>query len=304
MENFIYMVGLLVLGKGLARSGLFPGNTAQVLNLFVIYVSLPALILVKVPELVFSADVLVPVATPWLMLGLSSLMVLLASRMFHWPQTVTGALLLVVCLGNTSFLGIPMVESFFGSSGIPYALLYDQLGSFLGLSTYGALVVAAFAQGTRVDVWQILRRILTFPPFIALLAALGLRYVPSAVNLYQGMLEHVAATLVPVVMVAVGFQLKLRLSPGLMKPLMTGLFVKMAVAPLLALGLWYCFGIGSLPARVAVFEAGMPPMVTAGAIAIGAGLAPELTAAMVGLGIVLSFLTLPVLYELIYLLLP
>jgi len=42
-----------------------------------------------------------------------------------------------------------------------------------------------------------------------------------------------------------------------------------------------------------VLEAAMPSMVTAGALAIAHGLAPRLAAAMVGYGLLLSLLTLP-----------
>jgi hypothetical protein len=42
----------------------------------------------------------------------------------------------------------------------------------------------------------------------------------------------------------------------------------------------------------------MPPQISAGAVAIAAGLAPELVAALVGYGILLAFITLPALYAL------
>lgn len=71
------------------------------------------------------------------------------------------------------------------------------------------------------------------------------------------------------------------------------------MAPLLALLFCRVFGLNNLPSRVAILESGMPPMVSAGALAIMAGLSPELTAAMVGLGILLSFLTLPLLFQLL-----
>jgi malate permease and related proteins len=45
-----------------------------------------------------------------------------------------------------------------------------------------------------------------------------------------------------------------------------------------------------------VIEAGMPPMVTAAALAVVAGMDAELSVALVGVGIVLSFGTLPFLY--------
>ena len=46
-------------------------------------------------------------------------------------------------------------------------------------------------------------------------------------------------------------------------------------------------------ARATVLEAAMPPMVTAGALAIAQQLAPRLAAAMVGYSLLLSLLTLP-----------
>jgi predicted permease len=43
-------------------------------------------------------------------------------------------------------------------------------------------------------------------------------------------------------------------------------------------------------------EAGMPPMVTAAAMAVIAGMESELAVALIGVGIILSFGTLPLLY--------
>jgi len=68
---------------------------------------------------------------------------------------------------------------------------------------------------------------------------------------------------------------------------------------LIAAGLCFTLNLNSLAVKVSVFEAGMPPMVTAGALALIAGLAPELTAALVGLGLMVSFLTLPLLFQIL-----
>ena len=84
-----------------------------------------------------------------------------------------------------------------------------------------------------------------------------------------------------------------------MVPLGFGLVVKLIVAPLLTLIGCRFLGLYDLPADISIFEAGMPPMVTAGALAIAAGMAPELAAALVSIGIPLAFLTLPLLYLLI-----
>ncbi len=103
-------------------------------------------------------------------------------------------------------------------------------------------------------------------------------------------------------MTAVGFQLRLRLRPTLVAPLGFGLAVKLLLAPLVALLVCRLFGMHGLAVDVSVFEAGMPPMVTAGALAVAAGLEPDLAAALVGLGILASFATLPLLYGVLQLL--
>ncbi len=297
MENFILIISFLLIGIGLRRIPQFPDNSAQVLNLFVIYVSLPALVLLKVPELTFSRELLVPALMPWVMLFFSAGIIFALSKLFNWDNETLGVLLLLVPLGNTSFLGIPMVQAFFGSEGIPYAVLYDQLGSFLALATYGSAVIAIYGQGDdKPTLNSVTKRILIFPPFISLIIALVLRSV-SLPGAFLLLLETLAGTLVPVVMIAVGFQLTLRLSADVLKPMATGLIVKLMLAPCIAFILCRMLGLNSIAAQVSVFEAGMPPMVSAGAMAIMAGLSPKLTAAMVGFGIFLSFATLPLLFK-------
>ncbi len=105
--------------------------------------------------------------------------------------------------------------------------------------------------------------------------------------------------LTPLVMTAIGFQLRIRLSPTVLQPLGYGLAIKLVIAPLAALLACRLLGLDNLAADISIFEAGMPPMVTAGALAIAAGMLPELAAALVSLGMALAFITLPLLYLLI-----
>ena len=283
----------------LKRIPAFPDATGNVLNLFVIYISLPALVLLKIPELVFSRNLLVPALMPWGMLLFSCALILILSRLLKWDRATTGCLLLLIPLGNTSFLGIPMVKAFFGENAISYALLYDQLGSFLALATYGSLILALYGTGaSKPTIASVVKKVLSFPPFIALVLAFILKtfpYPPVAVSL----LKILASTLVPLVMIAVGFQLTLQLSREVTAQLCIGLSIKLIAAPVAALFLCKIAGLEGEAVQVSIFEAGMPPMVSAGALAILAGLSPALTAALVGIGIVLSFATLPMLYQML-----
>ncbi len=129
----------------------------------------------------------------------------------------------------------------------------------------------------------------TFPPFAALLVALipfrhsaGLDFI----------LKGLGDPLVPLAMFAVGLKLELRL-PTEGAAFAFGLFVKMVLSPLVALLVAHVLGATGIAARVAILEAAMPPMITAGALAAFAGLAPELSAALVGYGVLGSLVTVP-----------
>ena len=209
MENFVITITFLLISVALKRIPAFSAETGSVLNSFVIYVSLPALVLLKIPELVFSQGILVPVCMPWAMLLFSSVLILLLSRLLTWDRPTTGCLLLLIPLGNTSFLGIPMVKAFFGDQALPYALLYDQLGSFLALATYGSLILAIYGTiESKPNFALVVKKVISFPPFLSLVLAFilkSLSYPPAAASI----LEILAATLIPLVMIAIGFQLTL-----------------------------------------------------------------------------------------------
>src|SRR5690606_15175736 len=87
----------------------------------------------------------------------------------------TGALLLVTPLGNTTFLGLAMVESLLGPEELARALAYDQIGTGLLLSVYGSIVAARWGRGREGGWPQVLGKLSRFPPFLAVLGSFALR---------------------------------------------------------------------------------------------------------------------------------
>jgi len=295
LEKFIVISIFVAIGALFRRLPVFPKETAQVLNMFALYVALPAVILLKVPLIQFSAEMVLPAVLPWAMLLLSVALVRWGAKVFHWSRETVGVLLLVVPIGNTSFMGVPMVTAFFGEVGIPPLIVYDQAGTMLIFAVYGSVILALYGSDTRLELSKIVARAVLFPPTMALVAGLCLRAWPYPEPLVRS-LTMLSGMLTPLVMTAIGFQLRVRLSQAVLQPLGIGLGIKLVAAPLAALLVCRLLGLDNLGANVAVFEAGMPPMVTAGALAMAAGMLPELAAATVSLGMVLSFLTLPLLY--------
>ncbi|MBN2722164.1 MAG: AEC family transporter [Campylobacterales bacterium] len=291
MVQILFILFLLIIGYSL-RFAKFPEDFGKSLNLFVIYISFPATILLQVPNIEFNNSLWIAVITPWSVLLLSILLVLIFFR--HQPRNTLAALLLLIPLGNTSFFGFPMLEAVIGKEAIQYAIVYDQLGSFFMLSTYGAFAVSYFS-GDRINIFGIVKKIALFPPFIFLIFSFIAGPMPQIIIPYIELLSH---TLVPLALISVGFSMQLRLGDD-KAVFAKALFLKLVLIPLITIGVFAILGIHNMTATVTLLEAAMPPMITAGALAIHAGFAPRLSAALVGYGIVVSLITIPLLYKLI-----
>ncbi|HET9033373.1 MAG TPA: AEC family transporter [Dokdonella sp.] len=291
-STFAIILVLLAVGRLLAWRRLVAENAADSLNLVVLNVCLPAAILLYAPKLVFERELVGLVAIPWLNLLASAALVSLLAKILHFDRASAANLLLQVPLGNTSFIGYPLTQVLVGSSALGYAVIYDQFGSFIILVTWGLFVIAFYGGGERPRLKTIVRRVAGFPPFIALVLALTVMPAAPAPAVDQG-LNLIAGALLPLVVLALGMQLRLRLPRRHLLPLVIGLFAKLVLMPLLAWAACQAFGLSGDIELVAVYLSAMPPMMTSGALLSMAGLAPELSAALIGYGIVVSMITLP-----------
>lgn len=292
---FVFILLMLALGYALQHLRALPANAAQRLNLVVLYVCLPAAILRHAPRLEWDPALIGVAAMPWLLLAATVPAVTLAARALRLREDARAALLLTVALGNTSFLGYPLTRALIGEHALPYAVIYDQLGSFLILSTFGLYVLARHGHGgagPRPGLRAMAQRILRFPPLWAL--ALGLTAMPAQPPAWiDHLLRALADVLLPLAVLAVGLSVRFALPREELRPLAAGLALKLLALPALAWALAPVFGLHGDVARTVVLEAAMPPMITAAALAIAHGLAPRLAAAMVGYGLLLSLATLP-----------
>lgn len=286
MTNLYLVLICLFLGLIFQRVKQFPENSASVLNSYVIYVALPALVLYEIPKLELDHRALTLVLIAWLVMIFSAVITLVIAKFLGWSKSVTGGLLLVITLGNTGFVGFPLVEAHLGRDAVPYAILYDQFGTFLALNTLG-IVIANIYSGSHSSIKSIGINILKFPPFIALCFAFVLRFFEYPESLSE-VLHRLASTLVPVVMVAVGLQWKLRLQRENLSPMLIALVLILFIEPGFAWMLTYLFNLDGLIAQSIILEAAMPAMISAGVLATAYNLAPQLSSSIVGYSLMLS----------------
>jgi predicted permease len=268
-----------------------PVNTPAVLNSFILHVSMPALTLQYIHDLKLSGDVALMATMGWIYFAFAAVCFWLIGRWFNLPRPTVGALILTGGLGNTSFFGLPMIEAYYGHEGLASGIVVDQLGTFLVLSTLGITVAGIYSSG-RPSMSEMAKRIFLFPPFVALVIALLL--IPVEYPIWMTVvLKRMGDTLAPLALLSVGFQLRLGHLAGNGINLAIGLAFKLVLAPLVLFLLYVpLLGAHGRPIQITLFEAAMPPMITAAIIAAEHDLNPPLATLMVTVGLMISFVTL------------
>jgi predicted permease len=293
MDNIILLFLCLLVGVLLQFIKTLPKNMHISLNQFVIYVSLPALALFYIPKIEISTALLFPLGIAWLGFGLSFIFFYTLGKYLGWSKKLTGCLILTAGLGNTSFVGFPVIEALYGSKGLETAIIVDQPGSFVVMATLGIITATLFSRET-LDAKGIVSKILFFPPFIAFFIALLLNLLQSDFHqLLQNVFNRIGNTVTPVALIAVGLQLKIERKSKHWNFLTLGLFFKLMITPLFFFILYKkIFNTNGLMIDVSIMEAAMAPMITGTILATTYGLKPKLSSMMVGIGIPVSFLTL------------
>jgi predicted permease len=275
----------------LQHAGRTPANAHQALNAVILHVSLPAVTLRALHGFEFDPTQLWPVLMPWALFAVGAAAFWSIGRLLRLPRASVGALTLVGGLGNTSFVGLPMIESLHGRDGLGLGLLIDQLGSYLALATVGVLVAALYAGDAPTSGRATLKKIATFPPLIALLLAVVLRPLPFPAPLDTA-LARIGDTLAPLALISVGLQLRLDALRAQASLLSIGLGYKLVACPAIVFAvLWLLDAELDMTSRVSMIEAAMPPMIGAGIVAAEARLDAPLVSTMIGVGIPLGLVT-------------
>lgn len=293
MSAYLLLLLCPLLGLAFRRWSLMPEGTPAVLNAWMLRVALPALVLEQIPRLHLGGGLLVLVLAPWLVIGGAALFIPMLGRRFGWDRGTVGALVITCGLGNTAFVGLPMIDALLGKEALGYAVMADQIGTFLALATAG-IALAAYYSGGRITTIAIALRVLRFPPFVALLCAIAVRVLGGWPPVIEPVLHRLGDTLTPLALFSVGLQFHLGQWSQQRRPMMIGLGWKLAVAPLLVWALGLLTGAQGYPLNVSVLQAAMAPMITAGVLAVDHRLNPPLANLTLSIGTLLSFVTVPV----------
>lgn len=302
MVNFSVIFLCLFAGLLCKKSTRFPQDTPRALNSFILFVSFPGLALSQIPKFYFSNNYqgnwLALVSMAWISFALSFVIFRYIGKKLQWSDRKIGALILTAGLGNTSYVGFPLLEALIGPEALPVGMVVDQAGSFLVLSFLGISTAAMFS-GQKVGPLLLLKRVLTFPTFVSLMIVLFLCLVLGRehLNLFEyvkPISDKLAGTLTPLAMFSVAFQINFDFSvvKKRWKPILFGLTFKLIFLPLFFYFLYHnLFGVAGIELEVVILESAMASMITAAIVANDFNLDTEITNLMVGISIPLSLVT-------------
>ena len=266
-------------------------DISEALTEFVIYFSLPALALSKIRHMSFNHEVFSIILIAYITMALSLGLGYLAGRFLKMDRKNLVTMMVIVGFGNTGFVGFSYIESFYSLSHVSYALVYDQIGTFIALMTFGIALIS-WGGGQAQRVRDVAKQMFFSPPLIAIMVAVGFHGTDFP-PLIESILDKFQATLIPLVTAIVGMKLEFRTLSLYFKENMIALCLKMVIAPLLILtGLYFFADIHADWVKVTFLETAMPPMTMAVVFGIRGGLNKELLINSLALGILFSFVTI------------
>ncbi len=208
------------------------------------------------------------------------------------PQAL-GTVLLAAGWGNFTYLGLPVLEGALGEWARGVAIQFDLFAATPLLLTLGILLASRL--GGQQTPRGLLCELVMVPPIWAALAGVGFNLAGVPLGAWpEQLLEMLATGVVPLMLFSTG--LALRWAPGGRERLSLVLPViglRLALVPLLVLGLASLLGVGGALRTAVVLEAAMPSMVLGLVLCDRFGLDTRLYAEIVVLTTALAALTLP-----------
>jgi hypothetical protein len=208
-----------------------------------------------------------------------------------WSQPTQGSFLLAAMLGNTGYLGYPVILSLAGTQYFAWAIFYDTLGSTLGAYGLGVALAARFGMSAHSQ-QHLLLAVVKNPALWSFWVGLGFRQVTLPAGIEQG-LRGCAWTIIALSLLLMGMRLSQLTSWHSARQAAVSLGIKMLIVPLvLGCGLSW-LGVTGLPQLVLVLQMAMPPAFATLVLAEAYNLDRELTVTALAIGSIGLLVMLP-----------
>ncbi len=266
----------VALGMIMRATGILRGDEAGVITRIVLTVLLPVFVFSSIKSVRndnLSAEVLKIPLVAFLVIGICGVIAFgIGTYILRLERPQMGAFLLTSMFGSTGFIGLPLVNSFYPGPGgsnatSPFILqhaFYSELGSLTLLVTVGVIIASYYGEKTygekRKFNWRILLDIPKNGPFLGMLLGL-LFYTSNVPKEVINTFDFLGRATLPMMMFSLGLTIVWRDIRQYFAPVMAVNFIKLLVAPVLAVALARFFGLNLATQGVIVLNAATPAVI-------------------------------------------
>ncbi|GJD21456.1 Auxin Efflux Carrier [Rivularia sp. IAM M-261] len=291
IELYAKLLGLALIGFILGRT--LPATVPVRLGKLLFWVGVPTNIIAFLRKTDLSGQIWIAPAIAFTAIFFGALLCWLAIRIkkSSLQKPTQGSLLLASMVGNTGYLGYPVILSLVGTQYFAWALFYDLLGTTIG--AYGLGVALAAQYGGNVNNYSnVIKAIIINPALWSFAAGLLIRQI-TLPTLVVSCLDVVAWSSIAASLILIGMRLSKLTSWGSLKLASISLTIKMIIVPLILGISLSSFGLTGKTAQVLVLQMAMPPAFATLVLAETFNLDRELAVTTLAVGSMILLITLP-----------
>lgn len=277
---------LILVGYILKSIKFLKEEDGEILKKILFNISLPSLVLYSILTSKFSGNymiifILVPVS-----MIIQFILLFIFGKLYIKDKKDFANLILSGVMGNTAFLGYPLVEIFFGINNLPYGILYDQAHFYTFLVIIYPLI--SYISGNNI---KSIKSSFISPPIFAFLTGLVLRnfYIPTLIIESLNILK---TSVTPLVMLYIGINLEFSFSIKDLTYLLPVTIFKLIIFPFLFYFISSFFVIQKNILNVSLLQSMMPTMMATIIFGAQVGLNKKTLAKAVGLTTIISPITI------------
>ncbi|OCX42235.1 hypothetical protein A7X81_03330 [Campylobacter ornithocola] len=261
---------------------------------FAIIFALPCLIFERTYHLNFDFSLIVIILIGLFSALFSALFCTFLGFFFKFSKSTLVSIFLLSSFGNTLFVGIPIISGIYKEAYfLGEIILYDALATSLPVALLAPFVIS-LASEQKVSFLQNLKKVFTFPPFVALILGICFKLITLPEFIFEP-LRLLGSSATPIALFAIGLNLGFSSITTSYKATSIVIFGKMILTPLIFLALLKLLNFDLNPSSIiALLESAMPTMTMMAAMIMKAKLDTNLAVSSVAFGIVFAFISLPI----------
>lgn len=293
LTTFLTIFIILLIGFLAKRFDLLSANEGETINKVVVYLAMPFLVF----RSLYDANLaLIPTLGKFPIIGFISafLVGILSYVLFtsmKLPDKQKYALISVIIMGNTGFVGFPVIMGVFGTSGLVRAIFFNITDVLMMIIVYLIFVIKFGGEYK-----EVVKRIFSFPVLWGLIFGLIFNFYHIQIGTIGiNIINYLADMTIPLIILSLGLSMSFKGFGKKFGLTLTGSILKLFVYPFFAFFILKLFGISGFDNEIALIESAMPSAMLSISYVMEFGLDVELTSDIIVFDTLLSLITLPIL---------